>query len=901
MSLAPGTRLGSYEVVAPLGAGGMGEVYRARDTRLDRTVAIKVLLPDVAADGERRERFQREARAVAALNHPHIAILYDIGEVPNPDSNDPRSPTVQYLVMEYLDGESLAARIARGALPLDEALRHAIAIADALDKAHRAGIVHRDLKPANVMLTKTGAKLLDFGVAKLRPTAPGAVARMTAAPTTGPPLTGQGTILGTLHYMAPEQLEGKEVDARADIFSFGALVYEMVTGKKTFDGTSPASVIGAILKDEPPAMSAAQPVSPAMLDRTIMTCLAKNPDDRWQTASDLRRELTWIGQSGGADVGPRVSAAGVGLRARTGWVAAAILAVLFVCASALATALWSRTPTGDEPPMRFRFDLPATAKSGGNGWNPRVSPDGRQIVFAATTGDGKTLLWVRALDSLTARSLPGTDGADMPFWSPDSRSIGFGAGGKIKRISPSGGIPETVCDVGLDLRGSAWNADGVIVFGTAGGEGGLSRVAASGGTPVSVTTLDKSHGENSHRWPEFLPDGRHFLFTVRSEQPEYHGIYVGSIDSPVRKRVIGALSNVGIAPPDFLIFYRDGNLFSQRFDPGALDVVGDPALVAQGVAYTLGTAAAAFSVSNSGLLIYSSAFDTPGRALAWMDRRGRQLALAGEGYAPAISPDGSRVAALRIDPRTGTSDVWVVDGARGVDTAVTRHPAYDEDPVWSPDGTRLVFASQREGPKKIYEKSVGSGIPETRILDSTTNNRPMDWTADGRFIVYLSQMSGSGMVLWALPMAGDRQPVSIVGSGVAASQGHVSKDSRWIAYSSNESGRSEIYVQAFPAGAKAWTISSAGGSDPRWRRDGKELFYLASDGKLMAVSVAAAQTSTPQFGAPVALFDTGMSDAQRAGPLYDVSPDGQRFILPVGADRALPITVVVNWRAALKK
>ena len=698
-------------------------------------------------------------------------------------------------------------------------------------------------------------------------------------------------VLGTIGYMAPEQVRGQTVDSRADIFAFGAILYEMLSGRRAFSGETTVDTMTAILKEDPPDLPVVDRHIPPALERIVDRCLEKNPAARFQSTMDLAFALEALSAHSGATQ----AVSGVpapGKRDRLAWALVVVLALALALTAAV--ALRSRAAAIDGV-VRLSIDAPETVALFGS--MPAVSPNGRLVAFTATTVEGKTLLWVRPLDSLAARSLPGTDGAAFPFWSPDNRSLGFAAGGKLKKIDVSGGFPETLCDVGGDPRGATWNRDGVIVFST--GVGPLSRVSAAGGSPTRATALDQTRRENSHRWPQFLPDGRHFLFTVRSERPEYHGIYVASLDSNERKRLVSALSNAAYAPPGLLLFFRDGDLLAQKFDVARLEVEGEPTQIVQQVQYLLGSANAAFSISETGLLAYMSANDRPTRQLIWADRGGRQLATGGQGGYPAISPDGGRIALDRIDPQTGTADIWLIDASRGVDTPLTRHPAYDQNPVWSPDGTRIVFDSSREGPAKLYEKPVSSGVAEERLLDSTTFNRPMDWTSDGRFIVYMNRDPRTNMDLWALPLFGDRKPFPIARSEFAESQGHVSPDGRWIAYSSDESGRSEIYVQAFPAGGRTWRISSGGGSAPRWRRNGTELFYIASDRKLMSAPVAAA--GVPEFGAPIVLFDAKFSDTLRDGNPYDVSPDGQRFLLPAGTDAPPPITVVLNWTAGLKK
>jgi serine/threonine protein kinase len=519
MTLAAGSRLGPYEILSAIGAGGMGEVYKARDTRLERTVAVKVLPEHLTANEDLRQRFEREAKTISQISHPHICALYDVGREGDRD----------YLVMEYLEGETLAARLDKGALPAEQLLRYGIEIADALDKAHRLGIVHRDLKPGNVMLTKSGVKLLDFGLAKaVQPAA--SVSALTSMPTETPALTAEGTILGTFQYMAPEQLEARDTDARTDIFAFGAVVYEMATGQKAFSGRSRASLIGAILKDEPPPISAVQPMTPPALDRVVKTCLAKDPEDRWQTARDVVLELGWIAEGSQAGTTPPAVAARRS-RERVAWILSALLAIAL--ALTLVLPYLGRARTSSEgravrlsvlPPEKGRF-MPGTIA---------LSPDGTRLAFVAADADGRSLLWIRSLDALEARALPGTERAYAPFWSPDGRFLAFFAEGKLKRVEASGGPPQILSNLtgtlsaGTVGRGGTWNREGVILFAPNPG-GPLVRIADTGGAPAPVTKLDVSRQENSHRWPVFLPDGRRFLYFARSRLKENHAIFVGSL------------------------------------------------------------------------------------------------------------------------------------------------------------------------------------------------------------------------------------------------------------------------------------------------------------------------------------------------------------------------------------
>jgi Tol biopolymer transport system component len=889
MPFAPHTRLGPYEVVALLGAGGMGEVYAARDTRLDRAVAIKVLPAALGADPHFRERFDREARAISQITHPHICTLYDVGE----------HEGTAFLVMELLEGETLAARIGRGPLPLGDALTIATQIAGALDKAHRAGIVHRDLKPANVMLTPSGAKLLDFGLAKTAHASGGVRLQpdLTAAATQATQLTAQGTILGTLHYMAPEQVEGKDADRRADIWALGCIVHEMMSGRKTFDGANPASVIAAILTAEPPRLPArSQPIVPAALDRVVATCLAKDPDERWQDARDVVRELRWIVE--GPAAASTTGAPARATRSTAGlWMAATV--VLALIALALAVVQVRRAPaqasairyTVAPPPGTTFYDFADPFK---------VSPDGGRFAFVTLSPQGKSQLYVQSLDALAAQPLGGTEGAVAPFWSPDSRSLAFFAEGKLKAVDLSGEAVRTICDMPGGF-GGAWNAAGVIVIAPGPEGGGLSRVAASGGPRTPVTTLDATRKESAHWWPSFLPDGDHFLYYVRSARPEDTGVYAGSLSSKTATRVLSVDSNATYAS-GHLLFARQGTLWAQPFDPARLRLGGDPKMVTPGVWRFAGDSNADFSASETGVLAFRTVTHVTTQP-TWYDRTGKPLGTVsdpGEYVHLALSPDETRVALERLDPKTGDGVIWIHDVGRNISSRFTFDPTWSWSPIWSPDGTRVAYASAPGSPA-LFVKPAGGGTQE-RLADMQGLSQPNDWSADGRLVIYSSQIPGATRDIWAQPVSGgDRKAFPVMQTEFNEGEAHMSPDGRWLAYSSNESGRLEVYVRSFQASALKRSISASGGSQPVWRRDGGELFYLTDDGSVMSVAVTAGATfesAAPQllFRAPI---QWGWAGLWRS--VYAATADGRRFLI-IARDGELtppPVTVVVNWPATL--
>ncbi len=869
----------------------MGEVWKARDTRLDRSVAIKVLPADVSASPEARQRFEREAKTISQLSHPHICALYDVG---NQDG-------VEYLVMEYLEGETLAERLARGPLPLEQTLKFGIEIADALDKAHRQGIVHRDLKPGNVMLTKSGVKLLDFGLAKAIPTAVPTSA-LTSLPTmaAGRSLTQEGTILGTFQYMAPEQLEAKEADARTDIFALGVCLYEMATGNKAFSGASQASLVSSIMTAQPPPISSIQPASPPALDRVVQNCLAKDPEDRWQTAHDVMLQLKWVAEGGSLAGVPAPVAVRRKTRERLGWIFAAV----FLAAALLVAFFHFREVPPEGRAARFVIPPPGQTTIGLGPAAPQaaLSPDGRYLALSLASTDGKRNLWLRPIDSINAHKLDGTEDASLPFWSPDSRFIGFFAQEKLKTISITGGSPQTLCDV-PSPNGGAWSRDGVILFaGTQ--QRGLGRVSASGGVGTALTAPDRSRLEHFHAFPHFLPDGRRFLFFILNERRERRGIYVGTLGSEERKQILQTESRAIYTPPGFLLFLRQGTLMAQRFDPDRLKLTGEPVRVADEVAYNPFNARNTVTVSDNGLLVYrtGTGTGTPTSELLWFDREGKRIGTAaGRGYyvRPGLSPDGQHVVVERLDLREDSRDLWLIDDARSTVSRLTFGPSNQSSAVWSPDGARFVFASDRGNAYSLCEKLSSGAGGEQILFRSASPISATHWSTDGRYIAYDEVDSKTKTDLWVLPLFGDRKPIRFLRTEFNESLGHFSPDGRWFAYVSDESGRKEVYVQTFPPSGAKWQISTDGGNFPNWRGDGKEIFYMSPDQKLMSVEVRA--DSTLQAGKPRALFEAHYFNI----PIYPytVSSDGQKFLIVTPTEEesnTALLTVVLNWTAELK-
>jgi eukaryotic-like serine/threonine-protein kinase len=876
MALAVGTRLGSYEILAPIGAGGMGEVYRAKDTKLKRDVALKVLPEAFAADPERMARFQREAEVLASLNHPNIAQIYGVEE--------------RALVMELVEGES-----PRGPMQFDEAWKIASQIAAGLEYAHDKGIVHRDLKPANVKVTPDGVvKLLDFGLAKAFSAPTSASGSVDNSPTLTLGATQLGVILGTAAYMAPEQAKGKSVDKRADIWAFGVVLYELLTGERLFSGDDVSDTLAQVLTRQPDWERV-----PARARRLLRACLEKDPKLRLRDIGDARR---LIDEEPPAPVATTSALDAPTPRPPWMWMAASALFCLIAAALAL-------VHFREEPPeaVTTRFQIPSPEKISVNS-APFLSPDGRRLAFTGSTG-AQSQIWVHSLDSLDDRALPGTEGAGTTdlFWSPDSRSIGFVANGKLRRIEASGGPPQTLCDASFFVGGT-WNRSGMIVF--ASGTGGLSRVSQAGGAPALLAGTDP----NTRRvFPQFLPDGNHLIYMSQSSNSEESGIYLTTVAGSPPKRLVGTTSRGAYAPPSSsgqkgdLLFIREGALMAQPLDPNTFELAGEPFPVAERVGAN--AAAAFYSVSFTGALAYRTGLIGGNSQLIWFDRTGKSLGTLGppgQYNDVVLSPDGKRAAVTRSEGGF-SADVWILDVARNIPTRFTFDPAADWDPVWSSDGRHVIFASLRGAPsvnRIFWKDSTGVGN-EDLLLKSDAGQRPKGVSPDGKFLLFTQ-----GNDLWVLPLTPgqERKPAPYLQSPYTESQGQFSpgvSGPRWIAYTSNESGPTQIYVQSFPIGAGKFQISTGGGLQPRWRRNGKELFYVSPDWKLMAVEV----TTAPKFeaGIPKVLFQTQMRPGGGSTNVfrYDVTPDGQRFLIDSesgsGDSDSIPVTVVLNWQASLKK
>ena len=898
MPLASGSKLGPYEIVGPLGAGGMGEVYRARDTRLERTVAIKILPANISADPLAKQRFEREAKTISGLNHPNICTLHDVGS----------QNGVDYLVMECVEGETLAKRLEKGPLPLDQLLKIGQEIAVALDKAHRNGVVHRDLKPGNIMLTASGAKLLDFGLAK--PTAPMVtLATMTAAAPQQPPVTQEGTIVGTFQYMSPEQIEGKELDGRSDVFSLGAVLYEMLTGKKAFEGKTQLSVASAILEKEPAPISTIKPLTPANLDHAIRKSLAKDCEERWQTARDLASELKWIGESA-ADSG----ASGVAKKSwksRLGLVWAVMM--LAGIGVTIAVTYFATRPAPEAPLMASVIPPPGVfVDTSGRIGPPQISPDGKRIAFigcksesaAASIVGGKTCsIWLRVLASTEAREVGDTSGAYYPFWSPDGREIAFFGDGKLKRVAADGGPVQIICDA-ADARGGSWGSSGIIIF-AATRLSPILRVTPDGGTPVAIAALKPSSvplEEVSRRWPYFLPDGEHFLFVdaPNGSCTERNELHFASIDGKQDVSLMRTCSSATFANGN-LLFWRDGNLVAQRFDPRTGVLSGVPTAIVEHASFETLFSIAEFSTSADGKLVYMAGDAPTGSQLVWYDRNGKVTGTLGEHdryVNVAISRDGSHVVADTTSLKE--SKIQVLD-SRGTRTLMTLRNSDGGSPTWSPDGRQIYFTLTANGPQDIYVRWADGSGQEKEVLKFNKDQfgaLHLAVSPDGKYLAYDFIDRATGADIYTLALAGEGKPQPFLHSAANETFPAFSPDGRWLAYESDASGRKEVYITPFPTGGAQYQVSTVGGERAVWRHDGKEIYYREG---LRMMAVQLNTTASPvAFSSPTALFELASSNLN--GRYYDVAPDG-RFLTNTSplTPKAQSFSLVVNWPGRLKK
>ncbi len=878
MALNAGTRLGPYEIVAPLGRGGMGEVYRARDARLDREVAVKVLPPGVATDADRRQRFEREAKAIAALSHPNILAIFDFGVAGG----------VAYAVTELLNGKTLREYV-DAPLPARKAIEFAVQIGRGLSAAHDKGIVHRDVKPENIFVLDDGqVKILDFGLVKSGEERAGTDETRIE--------TDAGTLLGTVGYMAPEQVRGDPVDGRTDLFALGTVLYEMLAGRRAFQRDTPAETMSAILREEPPDLSASRADVPAALDAIVRHCLERNPAERFQSARDLVFSLQAVAHgtgSGSAAVVAHATERKLRLHPREGmaWflvlALAALAMTLFLKDRASAPAQFVDARFGVTPPERTAFAFPLGAPEGSNGGT--ISPDGRMLAFVAGEPNLRPQLWVRPLDSLAARALPGTEGAAFPFWSPDSRFIAFFTLGRLRKVPVAGGPAETVTDVPSTARGGTWNKDGVILFATAGSP--IFRVSAEGDTPTPITKPDADN--SSHQWPSFLPDGKHFLYYASSAR----ALFVASLDGGPARRITHSDTNAIFAPPAQILFVREGSLMAQDIDLTRLELSGEPRAVVQQVSWSVAPwNLGAFSASTNGILTYRRGGGTRTQ-LTWFDRSGHQLGTlgpVGDYLAPALSPDGKTVAFTRRDDDPA-GDIWTIDVARATQSRLTLSTGTDIYPVWAPDGATIVYESTRDG---LLARTASSTDAPRRLLGLPSLLIPTQISSDGKSLVFFADMGGTGgFDVFVLPLNGDAKPTRVVQTPVSDVEPQLSPDGRWMAYVSIETGSHETFVQPFPSGRAKWQVPVAGGRQPMWRRDGRELFLVTSERRFYAIEVRPRAT-TLEFGEPQFLFDMPANTVSVRNS-YAPTSDGQRFLVNklVDATARVPaIDVVFNWQ-----
>ena len=874
MALSPGARRGPYEITAKIGAGGMGEVYRARDTKLDRDVALKILPEAFASDPERLARFEREAKTLAALNHPHIAHIHGLEE----------SDGVLTLVLEFVDGPTLADRIAHGPLPIDDALTIACQIAEALEAAHDQGIIHRDLKPENIKVRTDGTvKVLDFGLAKALDPTSAATADVSASPTITAPalMTGAGTIVGTVAYMSPEQARGKAVDRRTDLWAFGCVLFEMITGRRVFPGATVSDTIAAVL-ERSPDWTALPPATPPRVRHVLARCLEKDPKQRWRDIADVRIELddgeAWRPQTDRAL--PKTSRAAE----RAVW---ALLVALAAAVASVATPLFRQAPA----PAEIRFNLPFPRGVAADFAQLAISPDGQQIVVAPSFGSQQpSPLWLRPLSSTSGRLLTGTEGAGFPFWSPDGRSIGFFADQKLKRLDVNSQAIQILADAPV-ARGGAWQADDTILF-APNARGPLFRVPANGGQPTVATQLEA--GQNDHRAPFILPDGEHFIYYSRGT-PQVRGVHVARLDGTETKRLLDADGAAVYARSGHLLFPREGALLAQSFDATRLALQGEAFRVADSVSVNAAISLASLSASASGPIAYGT--DSIRRTqFTWFDRAGRRLETLGTPDQrslanPSLSPDGGRIAFSRLVG--GNWDVWLID-MQGALSKFTSALSIDWNPVWSHDGQQIFYQSG----STIYSRSVTEGTPEQALLSEQGMIYPSEVSPDGSVLLYTRDLGSSSTDLWYVSLGADRTPHKFVQTASQERDGQFSPNGKWVAYQSNEAGHFEIYLQPFPGPGDRLSVSPGGGQHVRWAKNGSELFYIAADQRLTSVRVTFGANGTLVLGTPVPLFRTEYESSFITRQHYIVSPDGQRFLINTATDAIDPpsITLILNWK-----
>ncbi len=885
-----GQTISHYKILEKLGEGGMGVVYKAQDTKLDRFVALKFLPPHLAASEQDKARFIQEAKSASALNHPNVCTIHDIQE------HDGQ----MFIVMEFVDGQTLREK--KGSISFKQAIDIGIQIADGLAVAHEKNIVHRDIKPDNIMIRKDGiVQIMDFGLAKLK-----GVSR----------LTKEGSTVGTAGYMSPEQVQGQDADHRSDIFSMGVLLYELFTGQLPFKGVHETAVAYEIVNVDPAPMFSVKPEIDPSLDAIVLECLAKDPDERTQSVKQVAVDLKRYRRESSRSRVSRITAARpvyqptdvqsleslkdsvTSTPNRLPWIVAGIL---FLVAAATLAFHFLYVPSDELHPVRFTIAPPE--KGAFESDAPVISPDGQRLAFVARDSSGKSMIWIRPLDYLRAEPLAGTNEATFPFWSPDSRYLAFFQGGKLRKIAVNGGPTQTIADA-PDGRGGSWSRKGVIIFAPT-YIGGIFEVPEAGGKATELTTLDTLRKEETHRWPNFLPDGSHFTYLSRTATDEKTGVILASLDSKDRALLLPVKSNAVYASPGYLLFIRERTLMAQPFNAARSEVQGDAFPIAQEVGIDPARSFGYFSASTNGIIaLGASGGSTGDRQLAWYDRTGKRLENVGTPglqFDFALSPDEKRVVFRRIDPLTRNQDLWILDIFRRTESRFTFRPETDDDPVWSPDGSKIVFDSNPDGVPNPFEKIATGAGTEQLLWKSERSMFPVDWSKDGRYILLSVQDPKTKNDLWALPLGGDKKPFPVVATEATEDVGRFSPDGRWIAYQSDESGKAEVYVQAFPVGEGKWQVSTKGGGSPQWSKDGKEIFYLGPDKKLMAVDIKPTG-STLEQGIPKPLFDTYV-DIYNAPNRYAVSKDGKRFLINTSTegDGSKPITVVLNWMTEVTK